>query len=366
MEQLLAACGLSSYTPALTEFGVDSLEFLFALTDDELSEAAVGVGMKPLHVRKLLAQRAQLSLAIGGTSSASITPSPVAPQRSVQVPDGVANQGQQTRHVSFGCLLPSGGSLGLQKFSDGESDSVPPPSPTGSPMPPVGRAVGDVVAPPILSRAAQSLPVNAGSMPPQPLPCQHVRSAPSSGQAEDQPFNNSPMMWLPVSVMPAPGQALVMVPPERPSNDRLRSMPRDDEQGSDRFYTGSMSMDYAFQSEDEDSPDSPNSSTRFPQSASPAAGSASSAQDCRPIEPVGLSEGSTQHGKGCTPCAWFWKPLGCQHGDKCRFCHLCPEGEIKRRKKLRTDSLRKAFKEQRFQGSSPDSRRKRTSGGRSP
>jgi len=46
-----------------------------------------------------------------------------------------------------------------------------------------------------------------------------------------------------------------------------------------------------------------------------------------------ISEGSKLHGMGCQPCAWFWKADGCQHGSSCRHCHLCPEGELRKRKK---------------------------------
>mmetsp|Transcript_82465 Transcript_82465/g.163695 ORF Transcript_82465/g.163695 Transcript_82465/m.163695 type:complete len:808 (-) Transcript_82465:404-2827(-) len=54
-----------------------------------------------------------------------------------------------------------------------------------------------------------------------------------------------------------------------------------------------------------------------------------------------LSIGSSTHGTGqCRPCAWFWKPQGCQNGADCRHCHLCREGEIKARKKLKAESLR--------------------------
>jgi hypothetical protein len=46
------------------------------------------------------------------------------------------------------------------------------------------------------------------------------------------------------------------------------------------------------------------------------------------------SVGSKDHGSGiCKPCAWFWKPGSCQNGRECNHCHLCPEGEIKARKK---------------------------------
>jgi len=48
------------------------------------------------------------------------------------------------------------------------------------------------------------------------------------------------------------------------------------------------------------------------------------------------SIGASLHGSGeCRPCAWFWRPQGCDNGTTCRHCHLCPEGEIKLRRKLR-------------------------------
>merc|ERR1739848_744307 len=49
------------------------------------------------------------------------------------------------------------------------------------------------------------------------------------------------------------------------------------------------------------------------------------------------SIGSAAHEHGeCKPCAFLWKDLkkpGCQNGQECVFCHLCPPGEVKRRKK---------------------------------
>ncbi|CAJ1374561.1 unnamed protein product [Effrenium voratum] len=48
------------------------------------------------------------------------------------------------------------------------------------------------------------------------------------------------------------------------------------------------------------------------------------------------SEGSKLHGSGlCRPCAWFWKPKGCENGKDCRHCHLCPQEEIKNRRKVK-------------------------------
>lgn len=61
------------------------------------------------------------------------------------------------------------------------------------------------------------------------------------------------------------------------------------------------------------------------------------------------SPGSALHGQldangepACQPCAWFYKGSGCQNGATCRRCHLCPEGELKIRKKLKIAKLRSA------------------------
>mmetsp|Transcript_39719 Transcript_39719/g.105141 ORF Transcript_39719/g.105141 Transcript_39719/m.105141 type:complete len:413 (-) Transcript_39719:298-1536(-) len=53
------------------------------------------------------------------------------------------------------------------------------------------------------------------------------------------------------------------------------------------------------------------------------------------------SIGSALHASGtCKPCAWFWKPGGCRNGQLCRHCHLCPEGELKLRKRAKVDAIR--------------------------
>jgi len=56
-----------------------------------------------------------------------------------------------------------------------------------------------------------------------------------------------------------------------------------------------------------------------------------------------LSQGSALHGsRECTPCAWLWKPQGCQNGASCGRCHLCPMGEVKRRKKAKLAAMQAA------------------------
>jgi len=53
------------------------------------------------------------------------------------------------------------------------------------------------------------------------------------------------------------------------------------------------------------------------------------------------SKGSALHGTGeCKPCAWFWHPKGCQKDEECEFCHFCPLGELKLRRKVRVQQLR--------------------------
>lgn len=49
-----------------------------------------------------------------------------------------------------------------------------------------------------------------------------------------------------------------------------------------------------------------------------------------------------RHGQ-CKPCNYFWyKEDGCRQGANCTFCHLCPKGEIKKRKKDKIRQLRTA------------------------
>jgi len=52
--------------------------------------------------------------------------------------------------------------------------------------------------------------------------------------------------------------------------------------------------------------------------------------------PVWPNRGSVLHMSGmCQPCAWFWKPVGCQSSLECNFCHVCPDGVLKARKKTK-------------------------------
>mmetsp|Transcript_66067 Transcript_66067/g.127614 ORF Transcript_66067/g.127614 Transcript_66067/m.127614 type:complete len:411 (+) Transcript_66067:57-1289(+) len=53
------------------------------------------------------------------------------------------------------------------------------------------------------------------------------------------------------------------------------------------------------------------------------------------------SVGSAGHELGqCRPCAWQYKEKGgCKNGSYCDYCHLCPPGELKRRKREKSQKL---------------------------
>mmetsp|Transcript_78374 Transcript_78374/g.205682 ORF Transcript_78374/g.205682 Transcript_78374/m.205682 type:complete len:446 (-) Transcript_78374:189-1526(-) len=72
--------------------------------------------------------------------------------------------------------------------------------------------------------------------------------------------------------------------------------------------------------------------------------------------PVGTpSHGSALHAAGnCRPCAWFWKPQGCQNESSCGHCHVCPEGEIRNRKKTKQVVLRLGLATPHAHASPPD------------
>lgn len=60
-----------------------------------------------------------------------------------------------------------------------------------------------------------------------------------------------------------------------------------------------------------------------------------------PSTPV-RSLSAALHGAGaCKPCAWYWKPVGCLQGRACDFCHMCPQGELKQRKKAKVAMIKK-------------------------
>lgn len=63
--------------------------------------------------------------------------------------------------------------------------------------------------------------------------------------------------------------------------------------------------------------------------------------------PQKMSLGSMAHGTGnCKPCAWAHKDAaGCRNGSHCSYCHLCPPGELKRRKREKWERLQSTLTE---------------------
>jgi hypothetical protein len=60
-----------------------------------------------------------------------------------------------------------------------------------------------------------------------------------------------------------------------------------------------------------------------------------------PVRQPQASAGAELHGTGgCRPCGWFWKPEGCVLGAECCHCHMCPEGELRTRKKAKLAAMR--------------------------
>jgi len=70
------------------------------------------------------------------------------------------------------------------------------------------------------------------------------------------------------------------------------------------------------------------------------AGSSAGSEERQEEVAVTANPGSALHSLGrCSPCAWFWKPVGCRRGPTCDHCHLCPEDERKNRKKKKASML---------------------------
>eukprot|EP00747_Dinoflagellata_sp_TGD_P166115 gnl/TRDRNA2_/TRDRNA2_188398_c0_seq1.p1 gnl/TRDRNA2_/TRDRNA2_188398_c0~~gnl/TRDRNA2_/TRDRNA2_188398_c0_seq1.p1 ORF type:complete len:404 (+),score=70.74 gnl/TRDRNA2_/TRDRNA2_188398_c0_seq1:83-1213(+) len=56
---------------------------------------------------------------------------------------------------------------------------------------------------------------------------------------------------------------------------------------------------------------------------------------------IPVNPGSMLHSSGkCRPCAWYWRPGGCENGQECQHCHLCESGAVKQRKKEKAMMMR--------------------------
>jgi len=67
--------------------------------------------------------------------------------------------------------------------------------------------------------------------------------------------------------------------------------------------------------------------------------------------PAVFSQGSVPHslGQPCKPCGFVHKPEGCSNGANCQYCHLCPPGTIKQRKKVKKVMIRNAWQNRQHQ-----------------
>lgn len=94
-------------------------------------------------------------------------------------------------------------------------------------------------------------------------------------------------------------------------------------------------------------PAAPAAGAQVAELSQPAAGNVLWAQEGEAARATpARSLGSEQHGSGeCRPCAWYYKPKGCHMGAQCTFCHLCPEGEIKSRKKAKVAAIRHSLQQ---------------------
>lgn len=65
------------------------------------------------------------------------------------------------------------------------------------------------------------------------------------------------------------------------------------------------------------------------------------------------NNGSTGHVEGlCRPCAYFHKADGCDFAERCSYCHLCPAGELKRRKQVKLFFRKMMYNIQKTRGGS--------------
>lgn len=119
-----------------------------------------------------------------------------------------------------------------------------------------------------------------------------------------------------------PRVAMVLAEQEHREAEEARSR----QPGSDQESTTYTTSDTEIAGGSDRSSDSPKWSSRiiFPPGLETAA------------DPKACSHLSSD----CKPCAWFWKPVGCKSGAGCKYCHVCPQEELKLRKKSKLEAIR--------------------------
>lgn len=185
-------------------------------------------------------------------------------------------------------------------------------------------------APPVLQQLQPVQPIQARHMPLQPLPVQ-----PQAQQLHPQ--QHMQVVWVPMPVQPLqpmPVQPLqpVFAPAAAAQVAPARAAPP--ARGADEDGSGGAR-----------SRGSSGAAAPPPASPATAAGRQLLSEALAFQAPTGApgraagrlpqpSLGSALHAVGqCNPCAHYWKDRGCTLGAQCDHCHLCPDGELRRRKK---------------------------------
>lgn len=141
------------------------------------------------------------------------------------------------------------------------------------------------------------------------------------------------------------------------ADDDVRSNVSDDSHLEEVMENVDEEMDEAFHSDEQQAqpqqstprPEVPGGAVNveFKEEVSADLASAIAAASLVPEGTTMASMGAALHANSeCEPCAWFWKPQGCYHGQMCQRCHLCPPDELAKRRRAKKESMR-AAKQQR-------------------
>lgn len=197
--------------------------------------------------------------------------------------------------------------------------------------------VGSILQGSFLSASGDGTPCGLGVFSPPSTRRVHIRAGPPPMDAAPEIRASDVMPTAPLS--PPAGDTQGEPSPTRKSRNKNRvSLPENTlswkaEQAEVRPCPPSL--------EEEEEPLSPTSPPISPSFAQSRTGALVAYPPGLMPPPNTPSHGSVLHSDGtCRPCAWFWKPGSCKNGIECGHCHLCPEGEIKNRKKCKQTIMR--------------------------
>jgi len=187
--------------------------------------------------------------------------------------------------------------------------------------------------------AALAMAAAGGQQPPtvSPLPSLPPWMAPPPGTMTTPKIQSTPSGGMLAERPPGFNIKIPSVksPPGKGSSDSIGS-----EEASDaaskvvRVGCDAETKEFEVDEEDDEDDEDEDGESLPPKSKSLPAFLGEVPEDCPSL-------GSALHGSGdCTPCAWFWKDNSCNNGKDCRYCHLCPDGELKKRKKAKVAAMR--------------------------